>query len=128
MTPKILVIEDEPAISQMYEIVFKDLHHFDFHSAQGGQEGLKKIKEMSPDIVLLDIMMPDMDGYQVLREIHKQKTQDLLVIMLSNLNQDVDRKKAEKLGVYHYLIKSDHTPEELVQKVEEIYQKNKSRK
>lgn len=119
--PKILLIEDDRSISEMYRIAFLDIHHMPFSIARGGKEGLEKIKTEHPDIVLLDIMMPDMDGYMVLHEIHKQKIYDLLIIMLSNLNQKVDIEKAQKLNVYNYLIKSDYTPEELVANVERIF-------
>lgn len=124
MRPKVLIIEDEQPIAEMYRIVFEDIHHFDFLVASCGEDGIKMIKEHNPDVVLLDIMMPKMDGYEVLKKLHKEKLKDMLIIMISNLNQDSDIKKAEKFGVYEYLIKSDYTPEELVGKVEDIFQQH----
>lgn len=114
--PKILIIDDDPFISDMYVLKFKD-EHFDVIVARSAKEGLKRIPEFNPDIILLDIVMPDMDGFNVLEEIKKQGGPPRKIIMLTNLGQKEDVERAMGLGASDYIIKAHLTPSEVLERV-----------
>ncbi len=123
---KILIIEDEAFLSEMYQTKFQSLH-YQVSSADNGQDGLSMMHKDKPDIVLLDIIMPVMDGYTVLREIRKDpQLKDTLVVIFSNLGQEEEITKGLQLGADDYLVKSNLTPTELVGKVEKVLAKGHS--
>ena len=116
---KILLIEDEEMLANMYETKFKN-EGFNIKKALDGETGLKMALEDKPDIILLDIIMPKLDGFSVLRSLKDSvKTKDVPVILLTNLGQDEDVKKGTAMGAAGYLVKANLTPAEVVDKVKD---------
>ncbi len=121
---KILLVEDDKFLSDMYVTKFTKLG-YEIETAYDGEEGIKKIKELKPDVILLDIRLPLKNGFEVLRETKKdQKTEDIPIILLTNLGQKEDIEKGLKLGAVDYLIKAQFTPQEVVDKVKKVIFKN----
>lgn len=119
----VLIVDDDVLMRNLYERLFK-LSGFMVEVAKDGAEGLKKADESHPDLILLDIMMPKMNGFDVLAELKKgAHTKKIPVIMLSNLAQPDDVEKSLKLGAAEYVIKSDHSPKEIVKIVEKTLAK-----
>lgn len=116
--PKILMIDDDPFIADMYVLKFRD-EEFEVETARNGKDGLKKIAEFNPDVILLDIVMPDMDGFQVLEEL-KKKGMKCKVILLTNLSQKEDIERGMGLGASDYIVKAHFTPSEVVEKVRKL--------
>jgi DNA-binding response OmpR family regulator len=120
---KVLVVEDEKMISDMYKTKF-EMGDYKVIQASDGREGLDMAKEMKPDIILLDIIMPKLDGFVVLQELKKDTaTKDIPVILLTNLGQEDDVKKGKELGADDYFVKANHSPADVVKKVESILKK-----
>ncbi len=115
---KILVVEDEKALSS----VLRDellLHKYDVAVAYDGEEGMEQMKKKRPDLVLLDLLLPKMDGFEVLKEMKADDDlKDVPVVVLSNLGQDEDIKLALKLGANDYLVKTQHPIKEVIQKIQ----------
>lgn len=124
---KILIVEDEKALVE----VLRDelaLHDFDASMAFNGEEALKKMRASVPDLVLLDIIMPKMDGFEVLEEMQKDDAlKEIPVIVLSNLGEDEDIKRALKLGAVDYFVKAQHPIKEITEKVNQILVKGATR-
>lgn len=117
---KVLIVEDEKMLADMYTTKFS-MEGFDAANAPDGMAGLVKAKEMKPDIILLDVIMPKLDGFGTLKEIRQdEKLKDVPVILLTNLGQDEDIKKGKKLGATDYFVKANHTPAEVVAKVQSV--------
>lgn len=115
--PKVLLIEDEKMLSDMYVSKFRK-EGMDVTTAADGSAGLELAKKVAPDVILLDIIIPRIDGFAVLKELKSDpSTKDIPVILLTNLGQDEDVKKGHDLGANDYFIKSDHTPGEVVLKI-----------
>ena len=120
---KILVVEDDSFISEIYCAKFTS-SGYQVSLAENGKMALEKIMTERPNVVLLDIVMPEMDGWKVLEEIRKRSEfRNILVIMLTNLGDKESAERAVKQGADSYLIKSYHTPEEVVEKIEELLKK-----
>jgi len=114
---KILLIEDDKTLIEMYTLKFKQ-DGLDLITVENGEEGLNSAKTQLPAVVLLDIMMPKMDGFAVLTELKKDdKTKDIPVLLLSNLGQKADIEKGKKLGATDYIVKASMTPTQVVEKV-----------
>ena len=120
---KILLVEDDAILVEMYQAKF-ELEGHDVRVATNGEECLNILKEFKPDLILLDILMPKLNGFHVLKEIKKQPDMRMIpVILLTNLGQaevDMNQELAKALGVNDYLIKSHHTPDEVVQKAVKV--------
>ncbi|MDP3963919.1 MAG: response regulator [bacterium] len=117
---KILLVEDDPFISEMYTTKFERAG-YDIEVGMTGKEGLMKAREWMPDILLLDILIPEMDGFEVLSQIKKDPaTSKIPVVMLTNLGQKEDIEKGTALGAAAYVIKAHFTPQEVVDKVKSI--------
>jgi DNA-binding response OmpR family regulator len=115
----VLLIEDEEMLANMYETKFKN-EGYQIRKALDGEAGLKMAQEEKPDIILLDIIMPKLDGFSVLKKLKEDaKLKNVPVILLTNLGQDEDVKKGQALGVAGYLVKANLTPIEVVNKVKE---------
>ena len=116
----IMLVEDDPILVEMYQAKFEIEGH-DIVVATNGQESLDLLEGYTPDIILLDILMPKLNGFHVLKEIKKQPhLRTIPVILLTNLGEaevDMNQELARALGVNDYLIKSHHTPDEVVAKV-----------
>lgn len=117
---KILLVEDDQILAEMYQTKF-DIAGFKVKVAVNGEDCLKILQRYTPDLILLDILMPKVNGFQVLKEIKKKPAlRQVPIILLTNLGEaevDMNQELAEALGVSDYLIKSRHTPEEIVAKV-----------
>jgi DNA-binding response OmpR family regulator len=117
---KILLIEDEEILSKMYFLKFSK-EGFETILAKDGEEGLKLAKEEKPDVILLDIILPKLDGFSILKSLKEDvSTRDIPVLLLSNLGQDEDVKKGLSLGAVDYLIKANYTPTQVVEKVKRV--------
>lgn len=115
---KILIIDDDSFLVNLYIKKFND-SGFEVFSALEGEKGMELAKKHCPDIIILDVLLPEMGGYEVLRELKKNAiTTSIPVIMLTNFFQKEDIEKFLKLGVKDYLIKSHFMPSEVVTKVE----------
>lgn len=121
-TKKILIVDDDPFILEMYMMKFKE-EGFGVETVTDGKNGLKKCKEYDPDLVLLDIVMPGLDGFEVLKEIKKENQHRPQVVLLTNLGQKEDIDKGMGLGANDYIIKAHFTPSEVVAKVRGILEK-----
>ncbi len=123
MNEKILIIEDDPFLSEMYAVKFVQ-GGFEVDLAQNGKSGLQKAKVFKPDLILLDIVLPKMDGFVVLAKIKKdKKLKDIPVVLLTNLGQKSEIEKGLSLGAEEYIIKSHFTPTMVVNKIREILEK-----
>jgi len=117
MRNKVLLIEDDLALLKIYSNKLK-VNNFEVLVATTGKEGLHKVQTEKPDIVLLDIILPEEDGFMVLENIKKNKeTKDIPVIILSNLGQESDIKRGKELGAEDYLVKSNVSLIDIVSKV-----------
>lgn len=120
---KVLIIEDEEMLVNMYISKFEK-EGFEIQKAINGKDGIAKAKEFHPDIILLDIIMPEMDGFMVLKQLKADDdTKNSKVIMLTNLGQDEDIEKGKQLGANDYLVKANLTPAQVVDKVKELLNK-----
>ena len=117
---RILIIEDTEDLNEMFEIAFS-AKNFEIQTCWNGADGLKKFFEFQPDVVFLDVMMPQMDGYHVVSELRKSRPRPL-IILASNLEQK--KSLLENWSGILYLKKSDYTPSEMVAKVEEFLLKS----
>ncbi len=114
---KILLVEDEELVRRMYRKKL-ELENFDVETAADGEEGLAKVREFKPDLVLLDIVMPKLNGIEVLKSIKADlKLKGIPVVMLTNISGSIRIQECLKAGAMGYIIKSDDTPSQLVQKV-----------
>ncbi len=118
---KILIVEDDTLLSNMYAQKFKK-DGFEVTTAGNGEVGLSKVKSDKPDLVLLDIMMPKMNGLQVLEKMKADaEVKEIPVILLTNLARGVeDANKGLELGAVAYLVKSKVQPTEVVAKVKHV--------
>jgi CheY-like chemotaxis protein len=116
----IMLVEDDAILVEMYQAKF-ELEGHEIVVATNGQDCLDMLESYQPDIILLDILMPKLNGFHVLKEIKKHpELRNIPVILLTNLGEaevDMNQELARALGVNDYLIKSHHTPDEVVAKV-----------
>ena len=114
---KILLVEDDVTLIDMYSLKFKE-EGYNLLTAENGETGLALALKELPDVILLDIMMPKMDGFAVLAELKKNATtKNIPVLMLSNLGQTADVEKGEAMGAKDYIVKASMTPTQVVDKV-----------
>jgi DNA-binding response OmpR family regulator len=114
---KILIIEDDKFLRELIaqKLIKED---FEVSEAMDGEEGIKKIKEEKPDLILLDLILPGIDGFEVLSQMKKEPAlASIPVIILSNLGQKDDVEKGLKMGAIDYLIKAHFTPGEIIDKI-----------
>ncbi|MDO8573029.1 MAG: response regulator [bacterium] len=118
---RVLIVDDDKFLLDMYTTKFNE-NNFDVVAALGSLEALVKIREgINPDIALLDVVMPAMDGFELLETIKREKlAPNAKVIILSNLGQQSDIDKGNALGADGYIVKANATPSEVVEKVKEI--------
>lgn len=107
-------------ISSMYKTKF-EADGFEVLIADNGASGLETAKKEKPDIVMLDVILPQLDGFSVLEEIKKDKNiKDIPVIMLTNLGTEEDKAKGQKMGAIDYLVKASLTPGQVSQKIKQV--------
>ncbi len=119
---KVLIVDDDEFLLDMYVVKFKEAG-FEVDIAQNGEEALAKVRAGNPDVVLLDVVMPKMDGFDVLRTIKKEKlAPHAAVFVLSNLGQKEDTDRGMNLGAVDYIVKAHFTPSEVVARVNNVLQ------
>lgn len=117
MAKKILLIEDEKIMVNLLEKKLTK-EDYDVSVAWDGKEGLGKIRKEKPDLILLDIIMPQMGGFEVMEEIIKdEELKKIPIIIISNSGQPVELERAKELGAKDWLIKTEFDPQEVVDKV-----------
>lgn len=117
---KILVVEDDVF---MIELLVKELMEagFDVVNAKTGAETFERLKEGKPDLILLDLLLPDEHGFEVLRKIRQMPdVQDVKVMVLSNLGEARDKEEAKQLGVLDYLVKANNSLPEIISAVRKL--------
>jgi CheY-like chemotaxis protein len=123
---KIMIVDDDTFLLDMYGLKFKN-KGFDVHAFLKSEEALTQLKEGNvPDIIILDIIMPKMDGIAVLKQIREEKlAPNTTIIMLTNQSQPEDIEKAESLGIDGYIVKALTIPSEVVDQVIKIHSSKK---
>ncbi len=117
---KIAIIEDDAAISQMYRIKFEG-DGFKVNTAENGFLGLQLVENMKPDIVLLDLMMPEMNGDEVLKRLRATSLgKDLKVVILTNMGENEAPDTIKNLGVSAFIVKANMTPRQVVELIKKI--------
>lgn len=116
---KIAIIEDDPVISQMYLMKF-EADGFDVQMADNGVRGVALVEAFHPDLILLDLQMPEMNGVEALELIRKSpNSKDTPVIILTNLGEEESPKRIRSLGIEGYIVKANLTPRQVVGRVKE---------
>lgn len=116
---KIAIIEDDPVISQMYRMKF-EADGFNVRMAANGAIGVKLVESFQPDVILLDIQMPEMDGAEALKHIRKTTAgKTVPVIVLTNLGEEEAPASIRDLGIAGYIVKANFTPRQVVARVKE---------
>lgn len=121
---KIFIVDDDSFLLDMYALKFSQTE-FEVHTALGPELALKTLREgLHPDVMLLDIVMPVMDGFEMLEKMKEEKlAEGTIKIILSNRGQQSDISRGEALGVSGYIVKASSTPSEVITKVVEIINK-----
>ncbi len=120
---KIILIEDDEILSKVIYEELKDAN-FDVMQSFDGEDGLKKVRSKRPDLVLLDIILPRKNGFEVLEELKKSPdTKDIPVIVLTMIGKDEDIKRGLQLGANDYIVKSQHAVAEIVEKIKGFFEK-----
>ena len=109
---RVLLIEDDPAIAQMYRYQL-EADGYRVEVASNGHAGWNLIQQLRPDVVLLDIRLPGMDGFQILEAVRDHQLAEIPVVVLSNFGDHQMMQRAKSLGVREYLVKSRVTPEQI---------------
>ena len=120
----ILLVEDDPFLIDIYTTKLKEAG-FSVEVATDGEGGLRLITEKKFDLLILDIVLPQIDGWEILRKIKNEKLKtknfrDLKIVVLSNLGQKDEVEKGIKLGATKYLIKAHYTPSEVIEEIKEV--------
>lgn len=119
MAQKIAIVEDDLAIAQMYRLKF-EVEGFEVEIAENGKLGVDLVDKMKPDILLLDLMMPEMNGDEALKAIRsKDSGKDLKVIILTNMGEEEAPDEIKELGVTKYIVKAEMTPKQVAELVKE---------
>ena len=120
MTKKILLVDDEEAVLALVSATLADDDRYSLLLARNGEEAVKVCGRERPDLLFLDIMMPEMDGYEVCRSLKQNpSTADVMIIMLTAMAQDFDRRKAMEVGADEYMTKP-FSPTALLERVEQV--------
>jgi two-component system, OmpR family, response regulator VicR len=122
---KILVIDDEPVFSKMIEEGLGTTN-YEIHAAQDGEDGLKKVEELKPDLILLDIMMPKLDGMGFLKKLNEVHGKGAVpVVITSNLSTITKISEGLALGVRGYIIKSNESIQTIAHTIDNILEPKK---
>ena len=117
---KILIVEDNVTLADLYSFKF-EREHFAVQVARNGQEGLAAAEEFRPDMILLDLKMPVMNGDEMLERLRSEDWgSDIRVVVLTNISKDEAPRALRFLNVDRYIVKAHHTPAQVVTIVEEI--------
>lgn len=117
---KILIVEDDQAISEMYKMKL-ELCGYEVRTAINGEKGLATAGSFFPDLILLDLLMPDMDGDEMLEKLRETEWgAKIRVVVLTNLSKDEAPMKLRFLNVARYIVKAHHTPSQVVDVVQDV--------
>ena len=121
---KILIVDDDTFLLDMYAFNFSQ-HNFEVYTAPSGLQVIEKLKDgLKPDIILMDIIMPEMDGFEMLEKINKGNlSPNSTKIILSNKSQQSDIDRGSNLGASGYIVKASSTPAEVIEQVVGILSK-----
>jgi len=120
---KILLVEDDPFLIDIYTSKLEK-EGFSVRISESGEDCFKKINQEKPDLILLDIILPKIDGWEVLKKIKSdEKLKNIKIIILSNLYQKEDIEKGLSLGADKYLIKANYDPKEVIEEIKKILNK-----
>lgn len=118
--PKILIVEDDPFLLKMYNKKFQ-VEGFQVETAEDGISGLQKMKTFTPDLVIMDVMMPKLNGLEAVEKAKSDPaTSNIPILILTNLSAATDAETAVKKGAVGFLVKSDTTPTQVITKVKTI--------
>lgn len=116
---KVAIIEDDIAISQMYRLKF-EAEGYQVQTADNGRLGLELAEAFKPDIILLDLMMPEMTGDEMLTELRKKAWgKDTTVIILTNMGEEEAPKSLKELNVHSFIVKAEMTPRQVAERVKQ---------
>lgn len=117
---KILLIEDDPLLVDIYSTKLKQAG-FEVAVEMRGEKALQMVEEIKPDLVMLDVVLPHVNGWEILQALKKsEQTKGVKVMILSNLGQKEEIEKGLKLGAEQYLIKAHYTPSQVVEEVKKV--------
>lgn len=119
MSKSILIVEDEVVLQDVYKLVLNS-QGYRVETASNGVEGLKKLKNISPNMVLLDLFMPVMDGKEFLRNIDTNDYPDTKIVVYTNLSDNHTESEMLELGAHKYILKSSMAPQQLINLVTEM--------
>lgn len=122
---KVLIIEDNPMLQKMYRTMVTN-HGYEVEVASDGLEGVEKARAVKPDMILMDVMMPKLSGLKVLEKLKADKaTAGVPVVVLTNLANEADAKRAKQMGAVKYLLKTENDPAQIAVLVEQLLPKGK---
>jgi two-component system, OmpR family, alkaline phosphatase synthesis response regulator PhoP len=125
MKKKILLVEDDMMLVDMYTLKFTEAG-YEVIQATNGADGFEAAKTNKPDIILLDIILPQMDGFMVMEALKDdKKLKKIPVLFLTNLKQEEDVEKGNKLGAIDYLVKSTLTPTQILERIDKFFKNKK---
>lgn len=121
---KILIVDDDSFLLDMYALKFSQ-NNFEVYAAGGALQAIEKLKNnLSPEVILMDIIMPDMNGFEMLEKINKENlSPNSVKIILSNKSQQSDIDEGNRLGAAGYIVKANSTPAEVIAQVVNILEK-----
>jgi CheY-like chemotaxis protein len=121
LKPLILVVEDETSINEVYQLVLTRAG-YEVQAAFDGQKALDMLESFEPDIIMLDLRMPKVDGLEFLRKYDLKQHPKVKVVILSNYDAEKDIKEAHKLGASRYVLKAWSSPKELELLIKKVLQ------
>lgn len=113
---KVLIVEDDPILVRIYTVRLKK-EGFETEVVTDGEQALESVRKVRPSVILLDLVMPKMDGFSFIAAMQKEKLDVPPIIVLSNLDQSADMHKAEEMGVVEYVVKGKANLEEITEKI-----------
>lgn len=119
----VLLVEDDQMILDMYKLRLEK-EGYRIFTTDKGSEALELAKHEKPDVILLDVILPEVDGFSILQELKKNKvTHHIPVVLLTNLGQESDRDKGKAMGANDYYVKVEHDPSDVVTKIKSLLKK-----
>ncbi len=121
---KVLIVDDDKFLLQMYAMKFTHSGH-EVVTAMSGNDALEKLKDYTPEIIVMDVVMPGMDGMELLATLHKENiAPEAVYVMLTNQSSPTDIEKAKTIGMHGYIVKATTIPSEVVEEVIKIREKH----
>lgn len=127
---KILIVEDEMGIANVFKKQLELIGGFSVSHADGGQKALDMLKENQYDLILLDLVMPEVDGIAVMKELYENSKQykTAPIIVLTNVTSEITERNVAKYGVKEYIVKTDVEPDVLIKKIREVIAESRREK